>query len=193
MKNPLCFSLSVKMKTKKHLTQEQKYTISRMLQAGCTGKSLCLLIAGYFVYGNLTEKIFGIETDRKTPAFTKQDGVDYIPMKSLVSIFVYQPALPEIRHGLGNKHPQAETNPIFPMMFVSIACGAISGFHATQSPLMARCMTNEKQGRPIFYVAMISEGIVALIWAAAASYFFFDTEEGKNIVATGNLQCFPEI
>ena len=58
------------------------------------------------------------------------------------------------------------------MMFISIACGAISGFHATQSPLMARCMTNEKQGRPIFYGAMISEGIVALIWAAAASYFF---------------------
>jgi len=57
-------------------------------------------------------------------------------------------------------------------MFISIACGAISGFHATQSPLMARCMVNEKQGRPIFYGAMITEGIVALIWAAAAAYFF---------------------
>jgi carbon starvation protein CstA len=58
------------------------------------------------------------------------------------------------------------------MMFISIACGAISGFHATQSPLMARCMVNERQGRPIFYGAMITEGIVALIWAAAAAYFF---------------------
>lgn len=57
-------------------------------------------------------------------------------------------------------------------MFISIACGAISGFHATQSPLMARCMTNERQGRPIFYGAMITEGVVALIWAAAAAYFF---------------------
>lgn len=57
-------------------------------------------------------------------------------------------------------------------MFVSIACGAISGFHATQSPLMARCMKNEKYGRPIFYGAMVTEGIVALIWAAAATYFF---------------------
>jgi carbon starvation protein CstA len=57
-------------------------------------------------------------------------------------------------------------------MFISIACGAISGFHATQSPLMARCMVNEKQGRPIFYGAMITEGVVALIWAAAAAYFF---------------------
>lgn len=58
------------------------------------------------------------------------------------------------------------------MMFISIACGAISGFHATQSPLMARCITNEKHCRPIFYGAMVTEGIVALIWAAAATYFF---------------------
>ena len=59
-------------------------------------------------------------------------------------------------------------------MFVSIACGAISGFHATQSPLMARCMTGERHGRPIFYGAMITEGIVALIWAAAATCFFHE-------------------
>lgn len=61
--------------------------------------------------------------------------------------------------------------PIFPMLCITIACGAISGFHGTQSPLMARCMTNEKYGRPIFYGAMITEGIVALIWAAAAIKF----------------------
>ncbi|MEG1685108.1 MAG: carbon starvation CstA 5TM domain-containing protein, partial [Bacteroides sp.] len=66
------------------------------------------------------------------------------------------------------------------MMFISIACGAISGFHATQSPLMARCMTNERQGRPVFYGAMITEGIVALIWAAAATYFFH-SEEGRAL------------
>lgn len=64
---------------------------------------------------------------------------------------------------------------LFPMMFISIACGAISGFHATQSPLMARCIKNEKMGRPCFYGAMVTEGIVALVWAAAATYFF-----GKN-------------
>lgn len=87
----------------------------------------------------------------------------------LASIYIYQPDLPEIWDGLGTKY---EKNPIFPMMFVSIACGAISGFHATQSPLMARCMTNEKHGRPIFYGAMITEGIVALIWAAAAICFY---------------------
>ena len=91
-----------------------------------------------------------------------------------VAFFIYKPSIPEIWDGLRNEHPQAASNPIFPMMFISIACGAISGFHATQSPLMARCMVNEKQGRPIFYGAMITEGIVALIWAAAATVFYHD-------------------
>lgn len=90
----------------------------------------------------------------------------------LAAFFIYKPEIPELWSGMQNRHPDAANNPIFPMMFISIACGAISGFHATQSPLMARCMTNEKQGRPIFYGAMITEGAVALIWAAAAAYFF---------------------
>ncbi|MDE6315969.1 MAG: carbon starvation protein A, partial [Muribaculaceae bacterium] len=60
---------------------------------------------------------------------------------------------------------------LFPMMFISIACGAISGFHATQSPMMARCLKNERLARPVFYGAMVAEGIVALIWAAAAIAF----------------------
>lgn len=87
----------------------------------------------------------------------------------MVMLYVKNPDLPEIWNGLGTKY---ENNPIFPMMFISIACGAISGFHATQSPLMARCMTSERHCRPIFYGAMVAEGIVALIWAAAATYFF---------------------
>ena len=296
--------------------------------------SLLLLVAGYFIYGRLTERIFGIDEKRTTPAYTKQDGVDYVPMKSwrifliqflniaglgpifgaimgakfgtssflwivfgcifagavhdflsgmillrlggvglpevhgkylgnkvrvfmryftvlllilvgavfisgpaeilaglvggnfnqffwivviflyyvvatlvpidkligkiypvfgfcllfmaagiMVALFVHHPQLPEIWNGLGNKMPDAVNNPIFPMMFVSIACGAISGFHATQSPLMARCLTNEKQARPIFYGAMITEGVVALVWAAAASYLFY-TPEGQ-VIANG--------
>jgi carbon starvation protein CstA len=70
------------------------------------------------------------------------------------------------------------------MMFISIACGAISGFHATQSPLMARCMTNETKGRIVFYGAMISEGIVALIWAAAATAYFGEhgTDQGAAAI-----------
>lgn len=95
----------------------------------------------------------------------------------VVAFIVYQIPLREVWEGLDNSHPQAESSPIFPMMFISIACGAISGFHATQSPLMARCMMNEKQARPIFYGAMIAEGVVALIWAAAAAYFFHDHPE----------------
>ena len=90
----------------------------------------------------------------------------------LVMLYVNAPALPEVWEGVRNTHPNAAVLPIFPVMFISIACGAISGFHATQSPLMARCMTSEKYGRPVFYGAMITEGIVALIWAAAATYFY---------------------
>lgn len=89
----------------------------------------------------------------------------------LVMLYVHFPALPEVWDGMQNTHPKAETTPIFPMMFITIACGAISGFHATQSPLMARCMTSERYGRPIFYGAMITEGIVALVWATVATYF----------------------
>ena len=88
----------------------------------------------------------------------------------LISLFVNNALIPEVWSGLASQHPQ--DYPIFPMMFVSIACGAVSGFHATQSPMMARCMVNEKYGRPCFYGAMIAEGVVALIWAAAASSFF---------------------
>jgi carbon starvation protein CstA len=73
---------------------------------------------------------------------------------------------------LRNMHPDAAHYPLFPMLFISIACGAISGFHATQSPLMARCLKNERQGRRIFYGAMGVEGSVALSWAAAAISFF---------------------
>lgn len=75
--------------------------------------------------------------------------------------------------GLANRYPEGTraTHPIFPMLFISIACGAISGFHATQSPMMARCIKNEKLARPVFYGAMIAEGLVALIWAAAAITF----------------------
>lgn len=97
----------------------------------------------------------------------------------LVMLYVNHPALPELWDGLQNTNPDASELPIFPIMFVSIACGAISGFHATQSPLMARCMTSERHGRPVFYGAMITEGIVALIWAAAATYFFHEMEWKK--------------
>ena len=82
-----------------------------------------------------------------------------------------------------NMHTDPANNILFPMLFIVISCGAISGFHATQSPMMARCMTDEKYGRPIFYGAMISEGIVAMIWATAAMAYFGGAE-GLNTAAT---------
>lgn len=287
--------------------------------------ALAVLIGGYFIYGLLVEKIFGIDKNRPMPAYTKQDGVDYVPLPTwrvfliqflniaglgpifgaimgimfgpaaflwivlgtifagavhdfisgMISIraggaslpeivghelgggvkqvmrvfslallilvgavFVLQPAnlvaaltpdvldktfwvaaifiyyilatmlpidkligqlypifgfallfmavgimgvlivgdvvIPDgLLDGLHNRYPAetAGSHPIFPMMFVSIACGAISGFHATQSPMMARCLKNERLARPVFYGAMVAEGIVALIWAAAAIAF----------------------
>ena len=75
-----------------------------------------------------------------------------------------------------NMHYNADKLPIVPTLFISIACGAISGFHATQSPLMARCVTSETQARPIFFGAMIAESIIALIWAAVAMVFFGGVE-----------------
>ncbi|MGM9831016.1 MAG: carbon starvation protein A [Paludibacteraceae bacterium] len=98
--------------------------------------------------------------------------------------------MPELTDGLHNR--QTNGLPLFPMMFVSIACGAISGFHGTQSPIMARCITNERQGRWIFYGAMVAEGMLALVWAAAAGSFFGGIEglqafaaehQGENIAA----------
>lgn len=95
----------------------------------------------------------------------------------MVCLFVKWPVLPEIWDGLGNlgeSEGLLKGQPIFPCLFITIACGAVSGFHATQSPLMARCVSDEKLGRPVFYGAMITEGIVALIWATVSSWFFFD-------------------
>lgn len=285
--------------------------------------SLAVLIAGYFIYGSVVEKIFGIDPSRKTPAVTDADGVDFIPLptwkvfmiqflniagmgpifgaimgimfgpaaflwivlgtifagavhdfisammslrnggKSLpelvgaelgggvrrimvvfsllllilvaavfiitpsgilasmtpdsldvkfwgIAIFVYymlatvlpidklignlyplfggallfmalglmavmlfgDVTIPDgFADGLYNRHSDPDANPVFPMLCITIACGAISGFHATQSPMMARCLKNEKMARPVFYGAMVAEGVVALIWAAAAIAF----------------------
>lgn len=304
--------------------------------------SLVALVAGYFIYGRVVEKVFGVDSSRKTPAITKADGVDYIPMPAwkvymiqflniagtgpifgaimgakfgpsaylwivfgcifagavhdymtgmlsirnngaglpdlvgeylgkgtktfilafsiivlmlvgtvfvfspalilgdiagdgskiaimawvgviflyyllatlmpidkiigriypvfsfallfmavalMVCLFVKWPVLPEIWDGLGNLGESKgllSGQPVFPCLFITIACGAVSGFHATQSPLMARCVSDEKLGRPVFYGAMITEGIVALIWATVASWFFYGggaAEVGSDLSA----------
>lgn len=92
--------------------------------------------------------------------------------------------IPEVwPSGLINMHGDADKYPVFPLLFITIACGAISGFHSTQSPLMARCITNEKLGRRVFYGAMVAEGIVALIWAAAGMAFFGGIQELNVVMA----------
>lgn len=108
----------------------------------------------------------------------------FMALALFVGLWVKQPTIPELWSDLSaaNLNPNPAwlgndtfiaNNPIFPCLFITIACGAISGFHATQSPLMARCMKSERWGRPIFYGAMITEGIVALIWATVSMYFFY--------------------
>lgn len=309
--------------------------------------SLVALVAGYFIYGRVVEKVFGVDSSRKTPAITKADGVDYIPMPAwkvymiqflniagtgpifgaimgakfgpsaylwivfgcifagavhdymtgmlsirnngaglpdlvgeylgkgtktfilafsiivlmlvgtvfvfspalilgdiagdgskiaimawvgviflyyllatlmpidkiigriypvfsfallfmavalMVCLFVKWPVLPEIWDGLGNLGESKgllSGQPVFPCLFITIACGAVSGFHATQSPLMARCVSDEKLGRPVFYGAMITEGIVALIWATVASWFFYGG--GAAEVGLGLSAAAPEV
>lgn len=309
--------------------------------------SLVALVAGYFIYGRVVEKVFGVDSSRKTPAITKADGVDYIPMPAwkvymiqflniagtgpifgaimgakfgpsaylwivfgcifagavhdymtgmlsirnngaglpdlvgeylgkgtktfilafsiivlmlvgtvfvfspalilgdvagdgskiaimawvgviflyyllatlmpidkiigriypvfsfallfmavalMVCLFVKWPVLPEIWAGLGNLGESKgllSGQPVFPCLFITIACGAVSGFHATQSPLMARCVSDEKLGRPVFYGAMITEGIVALIWATVASWFFYGG--GAAEVGSGLSAAAPEV
>ena len=106
----------------------------------------------------------------------------------MVVLFVKMPHLPELWTNFYNMGKEAQpekwTDAIFPALFITIACGAISGFHATQSPLMARCVKSEKMGRPIFYGAMITEGMVALIWATVSMWFFYgDPTPGYELIA----------
>lgn len=113
----------------------------------------------------------------------------FMAVALMAVLVIKHPDIPEIWDGLQNKTGELGVNgqTIFPYLFITIACGAISGFHATQSPLMARCLRNEKMGRPVFYGSMITEGIVALVWAAVSSYFFFGggaAELGADIKAS---------
>ena len=124
-----------------------------------------IVIFAYYILATLLpiDKIIG----KIYPLFAF--ALIFMAIGIMITLFVKWPDMPEIWESMGVKY---DKSPIFPMMFVSIACGAISGFHATQSPLMARCMKSEHLCRLIFYGAMVTEGIVALVWAAAATVFF---------------------
>lgn len=161
-----------------------------ILLADLTPKSLdvmfwIVVIFIYYILATLLpiDKIIG----KLYPVFAF--ALLFMALGLIIMLYVHHPALPELWDGLGNKNPDVK-QPIFPCLFITIACGAISGFHATQSPMMARCINKEKYGRPVFYGAMITEGIVALIWAAVSSYLFFD----GGVVNQANLHLSaPEV
>ncbi len=115
----------------------------------------------------------------------------FMAVALLIVLFIKMPDLPELWEGLDAadlaSDPAKLSENIFPYLFITVACGAISGFHATQSPLMARCVKSEKMGRPIFYGSMITEGIVALIWATVSMYFFYgNPAPGYQIIEAAN-------
>lgn len=126
----------------------------------------------------------------------------FMAVALIAVLLIKMPTLPELWDGLGNMGKQTDaasfTEDIFPCLFITIACGAISGFHATQSPLMARCLKSERKGRPIFYGAMITEGLVALVWATVSMWFFYDApqpgyEQIAGATATGYHTSAPMV
>jgi len=111
----------------------------------------------------------------------------FMALSLIVALIVKGYTLPELTtENWQNFHYDKENFPIFPMLFITIACGAISGFHATQSPLMARCIGNETEGRRVFYGAMVIEGVVALIWAAISMSFFGGMRELGEVMVAQN-------
>ena len=97
--------------------------------------------------------------------------------------------IPEL--SLQNLHP--EGTPVWPYMFITVACGAVSGFHATQSPMIAKCIRSEREGRTVFYGAMISESVIALVWAAAGVSFYGTTQLLSEALKGGASNVVYEI
>lgn len=131
-----------------------------------------IVILIYYIIATLVpiDKVIG----KIYPVF----GIILIVMAASIigGIFVGGYHIPEI--SFQNMHPKEL--PVWPFMFITVACGAISGFHATQSPMIAKCITSEKEGRKVFYGAMIAESVIALVWAAGGVAFYGTTEMLSN-------------
>jgi carbon starvation protein CstA len=137
------------------------------------------VVFSYFVLATMLpiDKIIG----RIYPLFGF--ALFFMAISLIISLLVNGYHIPELNAAsFRNFHSEANKFPVFPMLFITIACGAISGFHATQSPLMARCIVNEKHGRRVFYGAMIIEAFVAMIWATISMSFFGGIGELNNIM-----------
>jgi len=144
-----------------------------------------LIIFGYYIIATMmpVDKIIG----KIYPVFAF--SIIFMGIALFVMLLFKHPHMPELWDGLYNmgeaKLGIKGGDPMIPAMFITIACGAISGFHATQSPMMARCLKSERHARPVFFGAMITEGLVALVWATISSWFFYS--EGWREV------CSPEV
>ncbi|MCU0362250.1 MAG: carbon starvation protein A [Bacteroidales bacterium] len=156
--------------------------------AGLTPESLDMtfwvwVVFAYYVLATMlpVDKIIG----RVYPLFGF--ALAFMAIGLITALFVKGYSIPELNSSnFANLHSDPENFPVFPMMFITIACGAISGFHSTQSPMMARCITNEKLGRRVFYGAMITEGIVAMIWAAIGMSFYGGIRELNDTMTANN-------
>ena len=151
--------------------------IARMTPEVLSNTFWIVVILVYYVLATLLpiDKVIG----RLYPVF----GVVLIIMAvSIGGASLFGPGyhIPEI--SFADLHPQGL--PIWPFMFITVACGAISGFHATQSPMIAKCITSEKEGRKVFYGAMIIESVIALVWAAAGVAFYGGTEMLHQALST---------
>ncbi|MCL3780979.1 carbon starvation protein A [Prolixibacteraceae bacterium JC049] len=163
---------------------------------GITGLDVTIWVIAIFLYYLLATMI---PVDKLIGKIYPVFGVSLLVMAfGIMGVLLFGDySIPELTPAnMKNFHYNSDRFPIFPMLFITIACGAISGFHSTQSPLMARCLPNERLGKKIFFGAMIAEGIVALIWAAAAMAFFGGLEElnevsqsGKNAAWIVNAIC----
>ena len=143
--------------------------LARLTPESLGTKFWTVIILIYYVLATM------LPIDKVIGKFYPLFGIALILMATgiIAGLFIGGYKIPEIT--LTNMHP--EGLPVWPYMFVTVACGAISGFHATQSPLVSKCMTSEKQGRSIFYGAMIAEAVIALVWAAAGTAFYVNSNE----------------
>jgi len=143
---------------------------------------IAIIIAYYFIATLLpVDKLIG----KIYPLF----GIALVSMAlGLLGVLLFgEYKIPDMT--LENLHVNKENLPLIPTLFITIACGAISGFHATQSPLMARCVNNERECRFVFYGSMISESVIALIWAAISMAFFYE-DGGVSAVMAGHTPAW---
>ena len=161
--------------------------LDRLTPAWMNGTFWAIVILAYYLLATLLpiDKVIG----KLYPVF----GVLlFIMAAAVIGGIVFSGGkftIPEI--SLANLHP--EGTPVWPYMFITVACGAVSGFHATQSPMIAKCITSEKQGRKIFYGAMIGESVIALVWAAAGVAFYGAAQVLNDALKAGPSNVVYEI